>query len=108
MKNWNTWKTLLVLWIILGTVALIVGVSKLTFAAVWVLYMYELWGNAFGSSREADALVREIEMMAADAQADVAIDENITDAAFDDGRHQGMVEALRIVKEYCYGSADES
>lgn len=106
MKNWNTWKTLLILWIILGTVAMIVGVSKLTFGTVWLLYLWELWENAFGSDHEKDRMIRDIESMAADAAADVGLDENLSDAAFDDGRHHGMEEVLKVVKEYCYGKGE--
>ena len=99
-KSLNTWKAVTIAWIIIGTVSLIVGVSKPTFACVWLLYLMELWANMNGEKENrTDELIERLDMAASDAWADMGIDDSEKDAIYDDGRHEGLIEAIGIVKE---------
>ena len=108
MKKLIGWKAIMIAWIILGTVALIIGVTKLTFACVWLLYLSELWANMNGQKEDqTDKLLDELEIAASDAWADMGIDDSEKDAIYDDGRHQGLTEAIKIVKEVTnYGETE--
>lgn len=100
MKNWNSWKVIMIMWFILGTVSLIVGVTRVTFACVWLLYLWELYANVRGEKEDqTDELLWRLDEAASDAWADMGIDDAEKDAIYDDGRHQGLMEAINIVKE---------
>ena len=94
------WKPLIILWIILGAVSLIVGVTRITFACLWLSYLMELMANYRGEKEDqTDELLKELEVAASDAWADMGIDDTEKDAIYDEGRHQGLMEAIRITKE---------
>lgn len=94
------WKPLIIAWVFLGAVSLIVGVSRITFACLWLLYLMELMANDLGEKGDkTDEILKELESAASDARRDMGIDDTEKDAIYDDGRQQGLVEAADIIRK---------
>lgn len=94
------WKLLIIAWVFLGAVSLIVGVPRITFACLWVLYLMELMANYRGEKGDqTDEILKELESAASDARRDMGIDDTEKDAIYDDGRQQGLMEAAAIIRK---------
>lgn len=94
------WKHLIIAWVFIGAVSLIVGVSRITFACLWILYLMELMANYRGEKGDqTDKILKGIESAASDARRDMGIDDTEKDAIYDDGRQQGLMEAAAIIRK---------
>ena len=70
------WKLLIIAWVFLGAASLIVGVTRITFACLWVLYLMELMANYRGEKGDqTDEILKELESAAPDARRDMGIDD---------------------------------
>lgn len=109
MKDWNGRKTVFVFWLLLGLASLFCGVTRVTFACIWLLYLFELAGHAKRETADqTEAILKDLRVAAADALADVGIDDTEAEASYDTGRHDGINEAAAIIKEHVNYGKDKS